>query len=246
MSSDELFRTLLRPAVLHILRASGFHYGKPSAVDTVVDLTARYISLLAERTAYNAYSNHNDSTPSITDVRMAMQDCGLLVPTMTAGEEEWKQILRKPLDFYNEETGAREMEEQRRDADDTADVREFIEWVSGDQNKEIMRIAGTLKSVATNPVEQLDQLEMEDYLNTLMKKHSKTGVESRFQGTVLGVPAEPKTVKIEGGGAESIEEWCRRTRERAARTAEAKHDASAAVSRVVTREPSEDVDMDAA
>ncbi|OAL07527.1 hypothetical protein IQ06DRAFT_12120 [Phaeosphaeriaceae sp. SRC1lsM3a] len=245
MSSDELFRTLLRPAVLHIMRASGFHYGKPSAVDTVVDLTARYISLLAERTAYNAYSNHNDSTPNITDVRMAMQDCGLLVPTMTAGEEEWKQILRKPLDFYNEETGAREMEQQRRDADDTADVREFIDWVRGDQNKEIMRIAGTLKSVATNPVEQLDQLEMEDYLNTLMKKHSKTGVESRFQGTVLGVPAEPKSVKIEGGGAESIEEWCRRTRERAAKAAEAKHDASAAASRVVTREPSEDVDMDA-
>jgi transcription initiation factor TFIID subunit 3 len=167
MSSDELFRTLLRPTVLHILRASGFQHGKPSAVDTVVDLTARYISLLAERTAYNAYSNHNDSTPNITDVRMAMQDCGLLVPTMTAGEEEWKQILRKPLDFYNEETGAREMEQQRRDADDTADVKEFIEWVRGDQNKEIMRIAGTLKSIPSNPVEELDQLEMEDFLNSM-------------------------------------------------------------------------------
>jgi transcription initiation factor TFIID subunit 3 len=168
MSSDDLFHNLLRPAVLHILRASGFHYGKPSAVDTVVDLTARYLSLLAERTAYNAYSNHNDSTPNITDVRMAMQDCALLVPTMTAGEEEWKQILRKPLDFYNEETGAREMEEQRRDAEDTADVREFIEWVRGDQNKEIRRIAGTLKPVAANPIEQLDQMEMEDYLNSML------------------------------------------------------------------------------
>jgi transcription initiation factor TFIID subunit 3 len=167
MSSDDLFRNLLRPAVLHILRASGFHYGKPSAVDTVVDLTARYITLLAERTAYNAYSNHNDSTPNITDARMAMQDCGLLVPTMTAGEEEWKQILRKPLDFYNAETGAREMEEQRR-AEDTADVKEFIDWVQGDQNKEIRRIAGTLKDIATNPTEQLDQLEMEDYLNSVL------------------------------------------------------------------------------
>jgi hypothetical protein len=133
----------------------------------VVDLTARYITLLAERTAYNAYSNHNDSTPNITDARMAMQDCGLLVPTMTAGEEEWKQILRKPLDFYNEETGAREMEQQRRDAEDTADVKEFIDWVQGDQNKEIRRIAGTLKDIATNPTEQLDQLEMEDYLNSM-------------------------------------------------------------------------------
>ena len=139
----------------------------PSAVDTIVDLTARYLSLLAERTAYNAFSNHNDLTPDVSDVRMAMQDCALLVPTMTAGEELWKEILRKPLDEYNEETGARENEAARRDAEDTADVTEFIEWVKGDQNKEIRRIAGIYKPVATNPTEQLDQEEMEDYLNSM-------------------------------------------------------------------------------
>lgn len=243
MSSEDLFSSLLRPAVLHILRASGFHYGKPSAVDTVVDITARYLTLLAERTAENAWLNHNDPAPNLTDVRMAMQDCGLLVPTMTAGEEEWKQILRKPLDLYNEESGARDAEAQRRDAEDTADVRDFIDWVKGEQNKEIRRIAGTYKPVATNPTEQLDQLEMEDYLNTLMKKHSKTGVESRFQGTVLGVPAEPKPIKIEGGGAESIEEWCRQTREKSAQAAEAKANISEPPSRVVTREPSVDDDI---
>ena len=32
MSQNDLFLNLLRPAVLHILRATGFHYGKPSAV----------------------------------------------------------------------------------------------------------------------------------------------------------------------------------------------------------------------
>ncbi|KAJ4383061.1 hypothetical protein N0V86_002289 [Didymella sp. IMI 355093] len=170
MSQNDLFLNLLRPAVLHILRATGFHYGKPSAVDTVVDLTARYLTLLAERTAYNAYSNHNDLTPDISDVRMAMQDCGLLVPTMTAGEELWKEFLRKPLEDYNGESGAREMEERRRDAEDTADVTEFIEWVQGEQNKEIRRIAGTYKPVATNPTEELDQLEMEDYLNSMFSR----------------------------------------------------------------------------
>jgi len=77
-----------------------------------------------------------------------------------------------------------------------------------------------------------------------MKKHSKTGVESRFQGTVLGVPAEPKTVKIEGGGAESIEEWCRRTRERAAKAAESKRESRETTNTVETREPSADVEME--
>lgn len=246
MSQNDLFLHLLRPAVLHILRATGFQHGKPSAVDTIVDLTARYLSLLAERTAYNAYSNHNNLTPDITDVRMAMQDCALLVPTMTAGEELWKEILRKPLEHYNGETGARENEERRRTLEDTADVHEFIEWVKGDQNKEIRRIAGTYKPVPTNPTEQLDQMEMEDYLNTLMKKHSKTGVESRFQGTVLGVPAEPRIIKIEGGGADSIEEWCRKTRERAAKVAESQQSSRETTSHVETREPSADVVMEMA
>jgi transcription initiation factor TFIID subunit 3 len=40
----------------------------------------------------------------------------------------------------------------------------------------------------------------------LKKKHSKTGEESRFQGTVLGKGAEPKSVKIDGG-PETIADW---------------------------------------
>lgn len=77
-----------------------------------------------------------------------------------------------------------------------------------------------------------------------MKKHSKTGVESRFQGTVLGVPSEPRTVKIEGGGADSIEDWVRKTREKAAKVAESKRESREPTSHVVTREPSEDVVME--
>jgi len=44
-------------------------------------------------------------------------------------------------------------------------------------------------------------------LSALKKKHSKTGEESRFQGTVLGKPAEDREIKIEGGPVESIEAW---------------------------------------
>ncbi|KAF2750603.1 hypothetical protein M011DRAFT_474114 [Sporormia fimetaria CBS 119925] len=218
MSVHEPFNTLLRPAVLHILRAAGFHGARPSVVDTVVDLTARYMMLLAERTAYNAYSNHNDLTPDITDVRMAMQDCGLLVPTLTGAEEIWKEMLRKPLEDYDEHTGARAKEAKRRLVEDTADVTEFVEWAKGEKNREIRRIAGVLKPTLS-ATEALDALEMEDYLTTLMKKHSKTGVESRFQGTVLGLPGDPKPVRVEGGPVDSIDDWCRRTREKAAKAA---------------------------
>jgi transcription initiation factor TFIID subunit 3 len=40
----------------------------------------------------------------------------------------------------------------------------------------------------------------------LKKKHSKTGEESRFQGTVLGIGATSKAVRIDGGPA-SLSEW---------------------------------------
>lgn len=40
----------------------------------------------------------------------------------------------------------------------------------------------------------------------LKKKHSKTGEESRYQGTVLGKSADEHPIVIEGG-AESIRDW---------------------------------------
>jgi transcription initiation factor TFIID subunit 3 len=166
MSPRDLINTLLRPAVLHILRAAGFHSSKPSVVDTLVDLTARYILLLASRTAYNAYSNHNDANPDLTDLRMAMQECGVLVPTLTGSEEIWKEILRKPLDEYDEETGARAKEEKKRLLEDTADVNEFIDWVKGDFNREINRVAGISKQ-SMSATEALDAVEMEDYLTSV-------------------------------------------------------------------------------
>jgi transcription initiation factor TFIID subunit 3 len=57
-----------------------------------------------------------------------------------------------------------------------------------------------------------------------MKKHSKTGVDSRYQGTILGKPADAKPIKIEGGPVDSIEEWCQKTREKAAKTREITHE----------------------
>ncbi|KAF1999537.1 bromodomain associated domain-containing protein [Amniculicola lignicola CBS 123094] len=223
MSSD-LFINLLRPAVIQILRAQGFHGAKPSVVDTLTDITARYIVLLTTRTLEFSQHNHDDALPSVTDVRLAMQDCGLLVPTLTPSEEIWKEMLRKPLEDYEESTGARANEAERRDAEDTADVREFVNWFESKANKELGRIASLrVGKPAPQPVgttEALDQMEMEDYLTTLMKKHSKTGVESRFKGTVLGHDLDPRSIKIEGGPVDSINEWCRRTREKSAKLAE--------------------------
>jgi transcription initiation factor TFIID subunit 3 len=81
-----------------------------------------------------------------------------------------------------------------------------------------------------------------------MKKHSKTGVESRFQGTVLGHTSDPRPVKIEGGPSDSIQDWCRRTQEKAAIAAKEKAEKSEksglSTPLQMSRAVSEDVVMD--
>ncbi|KAF2459737.1 hypothetical protein BDY21DRAFT_384262 [Lineolata rhizophorae] len=205
-----LHTALLRPTVLHILRAAGFHSARPSVIDVLTDIMARYLHLLAVQTAAHATHNHNDLEPTITDVRLAMADCGVFLANTAASEEAWREAFRKPLEEYPERNGIRAREMARRDAEDTADVREFIEWVKGDAHKEIRRIAGFLPTDAAQGVKMDDtRTQPEDYLTVLKKKHNKTGEESRYQGTVLGIAAESKPIKIEGGPAESLAEWNR-------------------------------------
>ena len=120
MPANRFQIALLRPVVLHILRAAGFHAARPAALDTMVDLSVRYLLLLAERTAMHAFFNHEGAIPTITDVRMAMQDADAITSNLT------------PL------------EEHSRGQEDLQSVEAFVEWVKGDSNREIRRIAGVL------------------------------------------------------------------------------------------------------
>jgi transcription initiation factor TFIID subunit 3 len=211
MSTPQLHQALLRPAIIQILRAAGFHSAKPSVVDTLTDIAGRYITLLASRAAFHAFSNHNDPIPDITDVRLAMSDSGLLNPALTATEEVWRELLRDPISEIPERNGIRRFEEMKRDEEDTQDVTEFIKFFSSSINNEIKRIAGQLPDpkkvhlAETNP-------EVQDYLTLLKKKHSKTGEESRFQGTVLGIGSDFKPTKIQGG-PETLNHWLERAKQ---------------------------------
>jgi transcription initiation factor TFIID subunit 3 len=138
MSSTSLFLSLLRPSILHILRASGFHGARPTAAESLIDIAARYMLLIAQKTAEYAWVNHNDTVPNITDLRMALEDIGALTPQMIASEEQL---------YYD---------------DDLRGVENFIAWIEGDTHKEIRRIAG-LESTAGDVNIDLDA-EREDFL----------------------------------------------------------------------------------
>ncbi|KAH8674510.1 hypothetical protein BGZ60DRAFT_404154 [Tricladium varicosporioides] len=167
---------LLRPVILHILRAAGFHTTRPSVLDTFTDIAARYMVTLAEHTVAHAALNQIEPElaleVSVQDVRMAMQDCGILHPEATLMDQD-----------YDEE-------------EDTRGVDGFIAWAKGPKNREIRRIA----------LEGGDGAK-EDYLTVLKKKHSTADEDSRYNGTILGKQAEPRTIRVEGGEISSLQEW---------------------------------------
>ncbi|KAJ5887123.1 bromodomain associated protein [Penicillium tannophilum] len=192
MSGHNLHNALLRPPIIQILRAQGFHSTKPSAIDSLSDLTARYIMILASSTAAHAANAHpEDPSPVLEDVYQALQDAGALRPQLREWEEDWQ------------------------DEEDLRGLESLIGWITGPSYREIRRVAGFVPS--EGDMVDPDSIEKEDYLTALKKKHSKTGEESRYAGTVLGKSAEEHPVIIEGG-APSIREWGQQVRSRAPAT----------------------------
>ena len=139
MAPSTLHDSILRPPILHILRAAGFHATRSAALDTLVDIASRYLILLASTTSSYTLLTNNYSIPTVTDLRMALQDVGALGPQIG------------------------NMEEQCRSEEDMRGVEVFVAWLGGDTNKEIRRIAG-LDNVGGEVVEVENVVEREDYL----------------------------------------------------------------------------------
>ena len=146
MSSFNLQSSLLRPAVLQILRAAGFNYTRAAVLDTVTDLGARYLLLLASATAQHAFNNHNDYAPTVQDVRLALLEVGAFRPQLGVLEERAK--------------GVEEVNGETVPFEDMRGVDGFVNWARGPVNKEIRRIAGLVGEVGGG--ESLAVLEEEE------------------------------------------------------------------------------------
>ncbi|KAL7788248.1 hypothetical protein V8C37DRAFT_389013 [Trichoderma ceciliae] len=168
-----MFHAFLRPSILQVLRATGYHSTRPAVLDTLTDIAARYLTLLCEKTASNAMNNHGDAGDyDIVDVRMALQEVGTLLPDKV------------------------ETEQARKGEEDMRGVEEFIQWFTGTRMKEMMEMgSGDTESDAT------------DYLAALKKKHSKTGDDAKWQGTIFGKCTDGNEILVEGGPLISINEW---------------------------------------
>lgn len=202
-------------------------------LDTLVNLTERHLLLLASTTATHARNNHNETIPTITDVRMALEECGIISGEKSAGEEEWAETFRIPLeDIANEGfPGAGEKmrgEKRRRETEDLAGVERFEGWLDGKEYKELLRIAGMgqeeakSSTAATAVVGKVggEGVKVEGFLEQVMKRQARGGDadgRERLVGTVLGRPGEWEEGRkvIFDGGPEGMEEWQEKVREMA-------------------------------
>ncbi|KAH6898828.1 hypothetical protein B0T10DRAFT_120900 [Thelonectria olida] len=127
-TTPSVFHALLRPSILQILRATGYHSTRPAVLDSITDLAARYLSLLCQTTAIHAIHNHGDAGDfDVSDVRQALQDVGALQPERAL------------------------IEQLRSGQEDLRGVNEFIEWFAGQRMKEMMEIgSGDGESDATD------------------------------------------------------------------------------------------------
>lgn len=139
MAAPNLHNALLRPPIIQILRAAGFHSTRPAVLDTLADITARYLLLLSSSTAEHATISHEDDTvPTIADVRRALRDAGALRPQKS------------------------EAEEKLEGEEDLRGVEAFTSWFAGPSHREIRRIAGFVPT--EGDMVDADSLAMEDYL----------------------------------------------------------------------------------
>ncbi|KAG5973993.1 hypothetical protein E4U58_003769 [Claviceps cyperi] len=194
-TQSAFFHALLRPSILQILRATGYHSARPSVIDSLTDIAARYLTALCLSTASHAVHNHGDAGDySLVDVLMALQDVGAVQPAKKrAVGLTWQD---------SENEGQNEEEEEDDFTDEGWVVDEFVEWFAGQRMRELMLIG-----------RGNGEIEATDYLSALKKKHSKTAEESKYTGTVIGKPLDTiSEIQVEGGPVTSIDEWIQQRR----------------------------------
>ncbi|KAI0136558.1 hypothetical protein BJ170DRAFT_677430 [Xylariales sp. AK1849] len=193
--SHTYYHALLRPAIIQILRAQGYHSSSPRTLDTLTELAGDYMTRLAAAAHRNAESNHGPEIPlTILDARCGLQDCGAIAPKPNFTSEQW--------------TGKEDMR----------GIENFVNWFEGPKNAKINRMAEAFQQTGSlPPPEEMDGREekvQRDYLSQLKQKHSKNDQDSKYNGTVLGKPIDHGEIMVEGGPVSSIFEWAEMMRQR--------------------------------
>ncbi|KAK3984119.1 hypothetical protein QBC44DRAFT_337517 [Cladorrhinum sp. PSN332] len=203
--TPQLYHALLRPAVIQILRSVGYHSAKSAVLDQVTDLAARYLTRLCELTATHASLNSSIDhqpmhmlegpegsvsaapvqypsvpVPSIVDIRLALQEIGVLLPERVQQEQDYLGM------------------------EDTRGVDQFIAWAAGSLNKEIKRVALDGNDEAHDYLDALKKKHSKNdddhkYLGTVLGRPNEQGeVQIEGNGEFTSIAAWEASLKAAG------------------------------------------------
>ncbi|KAJ2905361.1 hypothetical protein MKZ38_005660 [Zalerion maritima] len=152
-----VFHSLLRPCVIQILRASGYHATKPTVIDFLTELTSKYLFMLCESTAQHASTHSPDASPNIVDILDAFEDCAFIpprpLPSLENGQDDSQDLDLSGFDDLLTWLNDPKYSEIRRIASDGED--DFTDYLSAlkkrhSKTNEEARYQGTLLGKPNN------------------------------------------------------------------------------------------------
>ncbi|CAI4053598.1 Taf3p SKDI_16G2560 [Saccharomyces kudriavzevii IFO 1802] len=159
-SNHDFYFALLRISILQLLKAQGFDRARPSLVDLMTDLYAKFLGLLASEISSIAQARcDQDDTVALQDITVALENLGIVKPTNV-------------LDVYDENS---ELSSSRG-------MEKFKDWcIYSAQLSDARIVALPTVELLQNAEKESDLLSaIPDYLNQLLQnKGAKQKLETK-------------------------------------------------------------------
>lgn len=165
-TNNDFYFALLRISILQLLKAQGFDRARPSLVDVMTDLYAKFLSLLASEVSSIAQARcDQDDTIALQDITLALENLGIVKPTNV-------------LDVYDENA---ELSSSRG-------MEKFKDWCIYSTQLTDARITAlpTVELLQSEEKESDPLSAIPDYLNQLLQnKGAKQKLETKNRKTEL-------------------------------------------------------------
>ncbi|KAK6504229.1 hypothetical protein TWF506_002435 [Arthrobotrys conoides] len=177
-SQEQFYFSLLRISTAQMLRHAGLAGSRPSVLDSLTDMTARYLTLLGT-TARAISESSNNVESELADVLCAMEQIGLL----------------RPLTLYN------------ADLDDTRAIDNFITWAKSPEIEELRKISGVVTVEVDDKTERDEDINAIVPDTTTGTGAGDTSSVGATNGTATGTTGSVamKTVKTSTGAKKPAE-----------------------------------------
>ena len=150
---NPFYFSLARISAAQILRAAGIDRTRPSTLDCLTDILIRYLHLLATQSMFFSLAAGRPEA-DIRDIRLAMQDVGIIAEGQLVSKKRVRRIARERHDEMDDDKDEVDTDPDGEDEDDqsTETLERLLNWFKGLQAAECRRVAGASSAGLMNGV----------------------------------------------------------------------------------------------